>query len=136
MVTPIMITNIGWGTYLFFAVINFTFLPIIYFFYPETAGRSLEEIDIIFAKGHMEKMSYVKAAQELPLLSREEIDRMSLHYGLIEDVSEGALNTAGSRAGTIHRAPSEKSSDQSVAPGHGGVLESGLSSGIETSEKA
>ena len=51
MVTPIMITNIGWGTYLFFAIINACFLPIIYFFYPETARRSLEEIDIIFAKG-------------------------------------------------------------------------------------
>lgn len=46
-----MITNIGWGTYLFFAVVNACFLPIIYFLYPETANRSLEEIDIIFAKG-------------------------------------------------------------------------------------
>jgi sugar porter (SP) family MFS transporter len=27
MVTPIMIANIGWGTYLFFAVVNFLFIP-------------------------------------------------------------------------------------------------------------
>lgn len=27
MVTPIMIANIGWGTYLFFAAVNFCFLP-------------------------------------------------------------------------------------------------------------
>ena len=27
-----------------------TFVPIVYFFYPETAGRSLEEIDAIFAE--------------------------------------------------------------------------------------
>jgi len=50
MITPIMVANIGWGAYLFFAAVNASFIPIIYFFFPETAGRSLEEIDIIFAK--------------------------------------------------------------------------------------
>lgn len=51
------------------------------FFYPETAGRSLEEIDIIFAKGYCEKMSYVRAAKELPKLSDEEIEQKALEYG-------------------------------------------------------
>lgn len=81
MVTPIMIRDIGWGTYLFFAVINASFIPVIYFFYPETAGRSLEEIDLIFAKGYLEKMSYVRAAKELPHLSDEEIERVAIQYG-------------------------------------------------------
>lgn len=81
MVTPIMITNIGWGTYLFFAVVNACFLPIIYLWYPETARRSLEEIDLIFAKGYTEKISYVRAARELPYLTDEEIERMAVQYG-------------------------------------------------------
>jgi hypothetical protein len=81
MVTPIMIRDIGWGTYLFFAVINASFIPVIYLFYPETAGRSLEEIDLIFAKGYLEKMSYVRAAKELPHLSDEEIERVAIQYG-------------------------------------------------------
>ncbi|KUI54464.1 Sugar transporter STL1 [Cytospora mali] len=84
MVTPIMITNIGWGTYLFFAVVNASFLPIIWFFYPETANRSLEEIDIIFAKGSVENMSYVKAAADLPFLTDEQVEREAVRYGLIE----------------------------------------------------
>lgn len=84
MVTPIMITNIGWGTYLFFAVVNACFLPVIWFFYPETANRSLEEIDIIFAKGNSEGISYVRAADELPLLSDEEVEREAVRFGLIE----------------------------------------------------
>ncbi|KUI63540.1 Sugar transporter STL1 [Cytospora mali] len=84
MVTPIMITNIGWGTYLFFAVVNASFLPVIWFFYPETANRSLEEIDIIFAKGNVENMSYVKAAAELPFLTDEQVEREAVRYGLIE----------------------------------------------------
>ncbi|TKA50153.1 hypothetical protein B0A53_06428 [Rhodotorula sp. CCFEE 5036] len=49
-------------------------LPVIYFFYPETAGRSLEEIDIIFARGYVEKVSYVKMAKIMPLLSASSQD--------------------------------------------------------------
>ncbi|KAF3927941.1 hypothetical protein ABW20_dc0108418 [Dactylellina cionopaga] len=81
LVTPIMVQRIGWGTYLFFACVNACFLPIIYFWYPETRKRSLEEIDIIFAKGYCENMSYVRAADELPLLSAEEVEEMALRYG-------------------------------------------------------
>ena len=86
MITPVMITNIGWGTYLFFAIVNACFLPVIYFTYPETARRSLEEIDIIFAKGYCENLGYVRAARELPFLSDEEIDRKAGEYGLVDEV--------------------------------------------------
>ncbi|KZF19165.1 general substrate transporter [Xylona heveae TC161] len=92
MVTPIMIQGIGWGTYLFFACCNFAFIPIIYFFYPETAGRSLEEIDFIFAKGHLEKMSYVHAAHQLPKLNQEEIERKAVEYGFTMDDEEAKLD--------------------------------------------
>lgn len=75
MITPVLISNIHWGTYLFFAALNACFFPIIYFFYPETSQRTLEEIDLIFVKGHDENISYVRAAKELPRLTPEEIDR-------------------------------------------------------------
>ncbi|KAF3929409.1 hypothetical protein ABW19_dt0208672 [Dactylella cylindrospora] len=81
LVTPIMVDRIGWGTYLFFACVNACFLPVIYFWYPETRKRSLEEIDIIFAKGYCEDISYVRAARELPLLTSEEIEEKALQYG-------------------------------------------------------
>ncbi|KAF3766817.1 putative hexose carrier protein [Cryphonectria parasitica EP155] len=100
MVTPIMITNIGWGTYLFFAVVNACFLPVIWIFYPETANRSLEEIDIIFAKGSVENMSYVKAAKEMPFLSDAEVEREALRYGLIETAQkfgDGEMRHRGSK---------------------------------------
>ena len=51
MITPILIDHIHWGTYLFFALLNASFLPVIYLWYPETRRRSLEEIDVIFARG-------------------------------------------------------------------------------------
>lgn len=88
MVTPVMIANIGWKTYLVFAIFNASFLPIIYLFYPETAGRSLEEIDLIFAKGHLENMSYVKAAQELPHMNDDEVNLKAREYGFVSDDEE------------------------------------------------
>lgn len=38
MITPVMINRIGWGTYLFFAVVNGCFFPVLYFFYPEVCA--------------------------------------------------------------------------------------------------
>lgn len=48
MVTPVAFNNIGWRTYIIFAVFNAAALPMMYFCYPETKDRSLEEVDLIF----------------------------------------------------------------------------------------
>ncbi|KAL9012486.1 MAG: hypothetical protein Q9173_002755 [Seirophora scorigena] len=102
MITPIMVSNIGWGTYLFFAVVNACFLPIIYYTYPETKQRSLEEIDIIFAKGWLAGRGegdggtvggsgfwkgdrYVRAARELPFLTDEDVEVEARRQGLVQD---------------------------------------------------
>jgi len=47
-VIPIMLSHLGWGTFIFFAGMNFLAAPIIYLFYPEVAGKSLEEINLLF----------------------------------------------------------------------------------------
>ncbi|KAK9321528.1 hypothetical protein V1517DRAFT_347146 [Lipomyces orientalis] len=44
MITPIAFNSIGVYTYLILAAINAVMVPTVYFFYPETSGRSLEEI--------------------------------------------------------------------------------------------
>lgn len=49
MVTPIMFESIGFRTYVVFAVFNFAILVTTFFIFPETAGRSLEEMSAIFA---------------------------------------------------------------------------------------
>jgi len=56
------------------------FIPVIYFLYPETKKHSLEEIDLIFAKGFVENISYIRAAEELPLLDERGIKEMSRRY--------------------------------------------------------
>lgn len=94
-VTPVLIDSIGWGTYLLFAALNASFLPIIYFFYPETAGRSLEEIDLIFAKGYLENKSYVLAAKELPHMDPTEIERYNREFDMVSS-DEEARSSDGS----------------------------------------
>lgn len=106
MITPILVEKIGWGTYALFAGLNACFLPIIYFFYPETKNRSLEEIDIIFAKGYCEKMSYVTASKQLPKLTQAEIEEYNHKYAL---ESEDGEKTAG-----MASTPSEGSDGGSV----------------------
>ncbi|RAO73168.1 uncharacterized protein BHQ10_009180 [Talaromyces amestolkiae] len=82
MFTPVFSNKSAWGIYLFFAAINFTAIPFAYFFYVETAGRDLEEVDIIFAKAHVEKKWPFQVAQELPKLSHEEIQHHLFDLGL------------------------------------------------------
>ncbi|KAI6805790.1 general substrate transporter [Hortaea werneckii] len=88
MFTPPFTDASTFGCYLFFAIINALFIPTIYFFYPETAGRSLEEIDLIFAKGYLENMSYVRASHQLPKLDGAGIDQMGREYGFVDDDDE------------------------------------------------
>ncbi|KAM0199876.1 hypothetical protein ACHAPA_004247 [Fusarium lateritium] len=86
MITPPAFQNIGSNTYIIFAVINAIMVPSVYFFFPETAYRSLEEMDTIFQKvGHGFKgaLDVVKQAKIEPrrydnngklLIAVEEVD--------------------------------------------------------------
>lgn len=47
-VTPPGIANLGYKFWIIWAVLCASFVPITYFFYPETANRSLEDIDRFF----------------------------------------------------------------------------------------
>ncbi|KAJ6181322.1 hypothetical protein N7519_011783 [Penicillium mononematosum] len=47
-ITPIGIQSIGWKFWIVWTVSNAVFLPILYFFYPETANRSLEDLDAYY----------------------------------------------------------------------------------------
>lgn len=88
MFTPVFIGNARWGCYLFFAIINFLFAPLIFFCYPETAGRTLEEVDIIFAKAFVEKRPAWRVADTMPKLDHEAIERETIALGLYEDLDQ------------------------------------------------
>lgn len=50
-ITPIGLQNIGWRFWIVFIVFNAAFMPVIYFLYPETSNRSLEDIDLYHRDG-------------------------------------------------------------------------------------
>ena len=47
-ITPIGIQNLKWKFYIVWTVFNASFVPLVYFFYPETADRTLEDIDAYY----------------------------------------------------------------------------------------
>jgi len=48
--TPPSLQNIGYKTYIIFAVLNACWVPVIYIFFPETKGLELEDVDRLFAR--------------------------------------------------------------------------------------
>jgi sugar porter (SP) family MFS transporter len=68
MITPVAFDSIGYQTYIIFAVINAFIVLCVYFFYPETRYRSLEEMDTIFhkVKGWQGVLDVVKQADIEP----------------------------------------------------------------------
>jgi sugar porter (SP) family MFS transporter len=49
-ITPPAVANIGYKTYIIFSVFNFVFLFIVFFYFKETKGLSLEAVDVLYAK--------------------------------------------------------------------------------------
>jgi MFS family permease len=50
---PPMLNSIAYRTYFIFGTFNFAACIHVFFMYPETKGRSLEELDDVFNQGHV-----------------------------------------------------------------------------------
>ncbi|AET38906.1 glucose-inactivated glycerol proton symporter STL1 Ecym_3420 [Eremothecium cymbalariae DBVPG len=113
MFTPIFIQQSRWGCYLFFAIMNFLYIPVIYFYYPETAGRTLEEIDIIYAKSHVDGTQAWKVADALPKLTLEEIEQYGNYFGFSQSSSSSPndMETSKERFNHIERTISGANGD-------------------------
>jgi MFS family permease len=65
-VTPIAFANIGWRYHIVYSATSAAGCIVIYLFYPETRGRSLEEIDEVFLQSKTVS-DPVRVAQRLPV---------------------------------------------------------------------
>ncbi|KAF9568983.1 general substrate transporter [Agrocybe pediades] len=78
MITGPAFENISWRTYIIFACLNAAIIPAIYLFFPETAGRSLEDMDVIFAVAYSEGVSPVAVSlrSDVPRAGTAEANRI------------------------------------------------------------
>ncbi|KIK92786.1 hypothetical protein PAXRUDRAFT_829626 [Paxillus rubicundulus Ve08.2h10] len=78
MVTGPSFSNISWKTYIVFAALNAGIVPVVYFFFPETSGRSLEDLDVVFALAYNEGLDPVKVSlrTDVPLAGSREADEI------------------------------------------------------------
>ncbi|KAG2153497.1 general substrate transporter [Suillus bovinus] len=70
--------TISWRIYLIFAALNAIIVPVVYFFFPETGGRSLEDLDVVFALAYMTGEDPVKVSlrKDVPLAGSREADEI------------------------------------------------------------
>lgn len=115
-IAPIAFHNIGYRTYIIFAVFNFVIVPIVYFFYPETGFRSLEEIDVIFYNASQQPkpwLNVVKIAADQPLWHNEKgsseeafnYEDTEWHKRHRQFSDEGKTSSGGSADATTLRNP-------------------------------
>lgn len=71
MVTPVAIESIGWRYYIVFSVIAACIPLSVYFLFPETMGRNLEEIEMMF-KDSPSVWGTVKFAKNRPIAMPQE----------------------------------------------------------------
>lgn len=80
-ITPVGIQNIGWKLYIVFCILNWASIIVVWFWYPETSGRTLESIDFLFA-------SQNSLTQVVKLSKRKDIDGMAIAHELQAQIHE------------------------------------------------
>ncbi|KDN50698.1 hypothetical protein RSAG8_01196, partial [Rhizoctonia solani AG-8 WAC10335] len=102
MVTGPSFQSIGYHTYTVFACLNAFIIPVVYLYFPETAGRSLEDMDVVFAQAYNEGISPVSVSlrKDLPPAGSPEADEI-LGFGVRHrknNTDSSPSRTEGTRA--------------------------------------
>ncbi|KAI9039168.1 general substrate transporter [Aspergillus affinis] len=89
LITPDMLDSITWGTYIFFAAFCLIALGFTFFCIPETRGKTLEDMDLIFGDtaAHEEKLRIVQIEAELrgTQAQTDDIDTLSKPFAQEEE---------------------------------------------------
>ncbi|KAK6371402.1 hypothetical protein LTS17_009133 [Exophiala oligosperma] len=93
-VTPVAFTSIHWRYFIVYAVLNALWVPIVYFFFPETSNRSLEEIDQIFAASKS-IFDPPRVAKRLPRMDLGQFASTELKDTPVAEEQESVLKSEG-----------------------------------------
>ena len=82
----------------------------------ETKGRSLEELDVIFAKAYTTKEWYVKTAHELPALSMAEVEREAQRWGISGEIAADKAAMRDMEEGSTGESSEPGTAPATIAP--------------------
>ena len=107
---PTMFSKLGWKTLMVFACLNVMVLPLVYLFFPETANRSLEEINLLFSLGNPVvsanekeyKRMLDEAGSEPAVAERRLLDEVDAAYGEKETNPGGTAEKAQDKEEVIY----------------------------------
>jgi len=87
LVTPDMLATMKWGTYIFFAAFCLLAVAFTWLFVPETRGKSLEDMDVVFGDtaAHEEKERLFEIAARL--------EGRTLSQAMADDLEKGGKKT-------------------------------------------
>jgi hypothetical protein len=88
MITAPAFSNLQYRTYIMFAVFNAAIIPCVWLWFPETKGRMLEELDLVFASAWSEGISPVKQSLVMRGFAPGEVDRELIKHFTREEVLE------------------------------------------------
>ncbi|KAJ0335802.1 hypothetical protein COL922a_008759 [Colletotrichum nupharicola] len=98
-ITPPGISTLGWKFYIIWTVFNFSFVPIVYLFYPETADRTLEDVDRFFAENHevlvFRNPDATSSKRPLKYVAQEEDQIAKRNSGVVPGEVEDMLRRRG-----------------------------------------
>ncbi|KAL4908963.1 hypothetical protein BDW74DRAFT_174188 [Aspergillus multicolor] len=93
-ITPIGIQNLGWRFYIIWIVLNAAMVPTMYLFYPETAGRTLEDMDEYYRTNppllvfHDREAVSVTRPERYRLMEEEVIRKNGVGHGVGEEAGK------------------------------------------------
>ena len=82
-IIPTLVARLHWKAYLIFMATNFACSPTIYFLFPETSGKSLEDIDYIFLEGHAPGSEFYETKSDE---SNQDVEKKTMPYEHVEQV--------------------------------------------------
>ncbi|KAI7886578.1 sugar transporter [Lichtheimia hyalospora FSU 10163] len=93
-ITPVMLDNITYGTYFFFFATNVCCNLIVYFFYPETKNRTLEEMEILFGGEEADQIAAVAERRYGIEAAQEKVEEAPASSSSKEEIKEPSTKEA------------------------------------------
>jgi hypothetical protein len=106
---PLVVSKLGYQTFYIFGALNYVWIAVVYCFFPETAGRSLESIDLLFRSNSWlvweNEKDFVRLSAEHEAGVTAGVERMEKtgHVNAQMQMAENTASTWSSdKSGNVH----------------------------------